>query len=151
MKKTFTSIFVILFTPLLLLAQQHDHAAPAGTVNVEPQPLLAQAMRLQEALSFSGNSLSATDAQRLKVLSNKPLTDETVKGVQAILDPYCLNVVTINPEGRVKVDRGAAKAVLVQGGWTSFLVKVHNEAGITAKLEAESPNGAKPYHSPSCG
>jgi hypothetical protein len=151
MKKTFTSIFVILFTPLLLLAQQHDHAAPAGTVNVEPQPLLAQAMRLQEALSFSGNSLSATDAQRLKVLSNKPLTGETVKGVQAILDPYCLNVVTINPEGRVKVDRGAAKAVLVQGGWTSFLVKVHNEAGITAKLEAESPNGAKPYHSPSFG
>jgi hypothetical protein len=151
MKKTFTRILVILFAPLLLLAQQHDHAAPAVTVNVEPQPLLAQAMRLQEALSFSGNSLSATDAQRLKVLSNKPLTDETVKGVQAILDPYCLNVVTINPEGRVKVDRGAAKAVLVQGGWTSFLVKVHNEAGITAKLEAESPNGAKPYHSPSFG
>jgi hypothetical protein len=151
MKKTFTCILVILFTPLLLLAQQHDHAAPAVTVNVEPQPLLAQAMRLQEALSFSGNSLSATDAQRLKVLSNKPLTGETVKGVQAILDPYCLNVVTINPEGRVKVDRGAAKAVLVQGGWTSFLVKVHNEAGITAKLEAESPNGAKPYHSPSFG
>jgi hypothetical protein len=151
MKKTFTRILVILFTPLLLLAQQHDHAAPAVTVNVEPQPLLAQAVRLQEALSFSGNSLSTTDAQRLKVLSNKPLTDETVKGVQAILDPYCLNVVTINPEGRVKVDRGAAKAVLVQGGWTSFLVKVHNEAGITAKLEAESPNGAKPYHSPSFG
>jgi hypothetical protein len=151
MKKTFTCILVILFTPLLLLAQQHDHAAPAVTVNVEPQPLLAQAMRLQEALSFSGNSLSTTDAQLLKVLSNKPLTDETVKGVQAILDPYCLNVVTINPEGRVKVDRGAAKAVLVQGGWTSFLVKVHNEAGITAKLEAESPNGAKPYHSPSFG
>ncbi|MEO6287302.1 MAG: CehA/McbA family metallohydrolase [Dyadobacter sp.] len=152
MKKTFTRILVILFAPLLLLAQQHDHQpAPSAIVQVEPQPLLAQAMRLQEALSFSGNSLSNADAQRLKILSSKPLTNETVKGIQEILDPYCLNVVTINPEGRVKVDRGAAKAILVQGGWTSFLVKVHNEAGITAKLEAESPNGEKPYHSPSFG
>ncbi|WAC10980.1 CehA/McbA family metallohydrolase [Dyadobacter pollutisoli] len=150
MRKTCTRILAIVFTPLLLLAQQHDHhPTPSVTTGVEAQPLLAQAMRLQEALSFSGNSLSTADAQRLKALSNNPLTSETVTGIQKILDPYCLNIVTINPEGRVKVDRGAARAVLTQGGWTSFLVKIHNEAGITAKLEAESPNGAKPYHSPS--
>ncbi|GGN07652.1 hypothetical protein GCM10010967_49000 [Dyadobacter beijingensis] len=133
-----------------MLRGQHDqHAQHAVAADVSPQPLLAQAMRLQEALSFSGNALQPADAEKLKALGRNALSKETVAGVQAILDPYCLHVVHINPEGRVKVDRGAAKAVLVQGGWTAFLVKIHNEAGITAKFEAASPNALKPYHSPS--
>ncbi|GGC14493.1 hypothetical protein GCM10011325_46720 [Dyadobacter sediminis] len=139
-----------MFLPGVLLAQHqhHESAFSAGT-GIEPQPLLAQALRLQEALTFSGSSLSLEDAKRLRILSDKPLNEETVTGIQEILDPYCLNVVHINPEGRVKVERGPAKALLVQNGWTSFLVKVHNEAGITAKLEAASPNAARPFHSPS--
>ncbi|TLU98710.1 hypothetical protein FEM55_00130 [Dyadobacter sediminis] len=133
---------------MLAQHQHHESAFSAGT-GIEPQPLLAQALRLQEALTFSGSSLSLEDAKRLRILSDKPLNEETVTGIQEILDPYCLNVVHINPEGRVKVERGPAKALLVQNGWTSFLVKVHNEAGITAKLEAASPNAARPFHSPS--
>ncbi|KAA6439647.1 hypothetical protein FEM33_11495 [Dyadobacter flavalbus] len=133
----------------MLAQHQHHESAFSAVTGIEPQPLLAQAMRLQEALTFSGSSLSSEDAKRLKILSDKPLNGETVAGIQEILDPYCLNVVHINPEGRVKVERGQAKALLVQNGWTSFLVKVHNEAGITAKLEAVSPNAAKPFHSPS--
>lgn len=149
MKKTSALILLAVFLPLALLGQ-HDHSAhKIVTDSVPPQPLLMQALRLQEALSFSGNTLSPPDAQRLKKLTDSPFTSGTVKAVQEILDPYCLNFVHINPEGRVKVDRGPAGAVLVQGGWTSFLVKIHNEAGITAKLVAESPNAAKPYHSPS--
>src|SRR5215218_396789 len=34
----------------------------------------------------------------------------------------------------------------MQNGWTSFLVKVHNEAGVTAQLKAESPNAAPALH-----
>lgn len=133
-----------------MLRGQHDqHAEHAVVADVDPQPLLAQAMRLQEALSFSGNALQPQDSEKLKKLGNGPFSKETVAGIQAIMDPYCLNVVHINPEGRVKVDRGLAKATLVQGGWTAFLVKIHNEAGITAKFEVESPNALKPYHSPS--
>src|SRR5882672_6729140 len=92
---------------------QHDHSnAPAevGVVaGVAPQPLLAQAIRLQEALVFLGSSLSAEDANRLKALRDKPLTQETTKSIQEILDPYCLARVIINPEARVKVTKGAAK------------------------------------------
>ena len=55
-------------------------------------------------------------------------------------------VVEINPEARVKVLRGPAKARLVQGGWTSFLIKVHNDAGVTAALEVESVNAAPVLH-----
>ena len=35
---------------------------------------------------------------------------------------------------------GPAGPRLVQNGWTVFLVKVHNEAGVTAELQATSPN-----------
>ncbi|TLU98300.1 hypothetical protein FEN17_23855 [Dyadobacter luticola] len=133
----------------MLAQHEHQNHIAAKTTGIEPQPLLAQALRLQEALAFSGNALSPGDSKKLKQLSDKPLSKETVAGIQDILDPYCLNVIDINPEGRVKVERGAAKPTLIQGGWTSFLVRVNNDAGITAKLEAESANSGKPYHSPS--
>ena len=143
--------YLLLFASLYhsLHAQNHEHHSgnSVSVSNVEAQPLLAQAFRLQEALSFSGSTFSPKDVQKLKDLKEKPHNQETVSQLQKILDPYCLHVVNINPESRVKVEKGMAPAKLVQGGWTSFLVKVNNEAGITAKLEVESPNAAKPYHS----
>lgn len=131
------------------VAAQH-HAGHEGhpAPNVEPQPLLAQAIRLREALSFLGSSLSPADEQRLKELQNKSLDQQTIQQIQDILDPYCLAIVNINPEARVKVTRGAAPAKLIQGGWTSFLVKVFNEAGSTAQLQVESPNATTPLHAP---
>ena len=148
--KTTSALFLLaVFLPMMLLGQHDQHSGHTAVAGIDPQPLLAQAKRLQEALTFSGNALQPRDAERLREIGNKPLSNETVAGIQGILDPYCLNVVHINPEGRVRVERGAAQASLIQGGWTSFLVKVHNEAGITARLEAASPNAAKPYHSPS--
>src|SRR4029434_7616159 len=33
---------------------------------------------------------------------------------------------------------------LVEQGWRTFLVKVHNEGGVTAALRATSPNSALP-------
>lgn len=148
--KTTSALFLLaVFFPMMLLGQHDQHSRHAAVTGIDPQPLLAQAKRLQEALTFSGNALQPRDVERLKEIGNGPFSDKTVAGIQAILDPYCLNVVHINPEGRVSVERGGAQASLIQGGWTSFLVKVHNEAGITARLEAASPNAAKPYHSPS--
>jgi hypothetical protein len=57
-------------------------------------------------------------------------------GPQISPDLRPLVEVHINPEMRVKVARGAARAELVQGGWRSFLVQVRNEAGTTAALHA---------------
>lgn len=126
------------------MAQHEHHHEPVK--NVEAQPLLAQALRLNDALSFLGSSLAQPDADRLKQLKHKPLNAETITAIQHILDPYCLATVHINPEARVKVERGHAKAQLIQNGWTSFLVKIHNEAGVTAVLQPESPNAALPWH-----
>ncbi len=145
-----------LLLPLLVLliyttvSAQHSGGQPAGSVpiiaGVEPQPLLAQAIRLKEALSFLGSSLSKEDEKRLQQLQQHAYTPQTVAAIQHILDPYCLAMVEINPEARVKVTRGAAGARLMQNGWTSFLVKVHNQAGVTAPLKAESPNAAPELH-----
>jgi hypothetical protein len=113
---------------------------------VEPQPLLAQAMRLNEALTFLGSSLSQADIKQLNALQQKPLTNETARQLQRLLDPYCIAMVGINPEARVKVTRGPAMARLMQHGWTSFLVKVHNEAGVTAQLNVESVHAEPVLH-----
>jgi hypothetical protein len=49
-------------------------------------------------------------------------------------------MIEINPEARVKVNAGPAKPELIQEGWKSYLVKINNQAGITGRLAAESPN-----------
>lgn len=143
----------ILLTALIPvgLSGQHVHAdTSAGMVSgVASQPLLAQALRLKEALSFLGSALTKEDEDQLNMLQHEPPSAEQVKRIQQILDPYCLATVEINPETRVKVVRGPAKARLLQYGWVSYLVKVNNEAGITAQLQVESPNAVAPLHAPS--
>jgi hypothetical protein len=144
--------FIFLFSSVILFAQHppaHSHPEVNTTSGIEPQPLLAQAIRLKEALSFLGSSLSKEDENKLARLQHEPLNRETVKQVQDILDPYCLAVVNINPESRVKVEKGPAHPKLIQNGWVSFLVKINNEAGVTAKLDVASPNAATPLYAPS--
>ena len=150
MKSTFLVLSLIALTCCNRLAAQHhgDHPAPTTDTNDYAQPLLAQALRLRDALSFLGSSLSASDVSRLNTLKGKAADAGTIKMIQEILDPYCLAIVNINPETRVKVLRGAAKARLVQSGWVSFLIKVNNEAGVTAQLNVESPNAETPLYAP---
>jgi len=155
LKKEISFLFLIIAfcLPAVSFAQHPIASSPFLPIveNVEPQPLLAQAIRLNEALSFLGSSLSREDAKHLKELKDKPLTVETPKLVQAILDPYCLAMVDINPEARVKVLRGPANANLIQGGWTSFLIKVHNDARVTPELAVQSSNAEPALHISSFG
>lgn len=113
---------------------------------VAPQPLLSQAKRISEALVYIGNPLSLEATEQLQALSHKALDENTVQAIQHILDPYCLAVIDINPEARVKVAHGPAQTELLQEGWKTFLVKVHNQANVTARLEVESPNALPILH-----
>jgi hypothetical protein len=122
----------------ILLAQQYISDVP-------PQPLLSQAIRLKDALSYLGSSLSKEDVRALTLLQKELFTDETSILIQKILDPYCLAMVEIHPQKTTTV-RGPAIAKISQGGWTSFLVKVHNPEGIKAKLEAESANAQPAFY-----
>jgi hypothetical protein len=126
--------------------EHHQHQADGQLPvisTVEAQPLIAQAVRLDEALAFVGNPLPADISQKLADLQKAKYDGETSIEIQKILDPFCLAFVQINPESRVKVQQGAATPLLMHEGWTSFLIKVHNEAHITAELTPESEN-AKP-------
>jgi hypothetical protein len=126
--------------PSIMFAQHEGHSIPTNPKTVEAQPLLSQVLRLQEALAFLGSPLSAADAAVINALQQKKFGPETIGTIEKILDPYCLAMVDINPEARVKVTRGPARAVLMKGGWSSFLVKVNNDAGVNAVMEVASPN-----------
>lgn len=149
-KQLFLLLLATVCLPIILFSQHaHDHSSAAPhsiTAGIDPQPLLAQAVRLREALSYLGSSLSAQDEKQLLALQQQPPGPEITTQIQDILDPYCLALININPEARVKVSRGSARAKLIQGGWVSFLVKVTNEAGVTAQLQAESPQAASPLY-----
>ena len=68
-----------------------------------------------------------------------------MRTIQEVLDRHCLIGISINPESRVKSAQGPAAPHLVQNGWSVFLVKVQNEAGVTAELQAHSPYAAPIY------
>ncbi|MBI1900599.1 MAG: CehA/McbA family metallohydrolase [Planctomycetia bacterium] len=109
--------------------------------NVELQPLAAQADRVVQALGeILGEPISEKDLAALKEAKNLKKADDAVAAIQKVLDKYCLAGVNINPESRVKVQPGPAKPVLMQHGWRMFVVKVHNEGGVTAQLRCLSPN-----------
>jgi hypothetical protein len=113
--------------------------------DVEFQPLSAQVKRVAEALELLGEPLRPEEKTRLSAAIDSTGGEEPIKVIQQVLDKRCLIGVEINPESRVKAMQGSAAARLVQNGWSVFLVKVHNEAGVTARLEATSPNSAAMY------
>ncbi|MBM3734704.1 MAG: hypothetical protein FJW39_02870 [Acidobacteria bacterium] len=137
--------------PLILLACSALIAAAEElplVTKVEFQPLSAQVTRVLQSLDLLGEPMPAPDSTELKKLTESPGGPKEVERIQAILDKYCLTGVNINPESRVKVQQGPAKAELVEQGWRTFLVKVHNEAGVTAVLAVDSPNMGQLANSP---
>ncbi len=112
---------------------------------VEFQPFASATQRLIEALDYLGSPLSEDDLSIIKETLVSDNHTQAIVDVQKVLDAYCLTGVNINPESRVKVKEGTANKELMQQGWRTFLVKVHNEAGVTAPLAAESANAAPLY------
>ncbi|HEX4131505.1 MAG TPA: CehA/McbA family metallohydrolase [Pirellulales bacterium] len=140
-----------LLATLFLLAAAPIQAAPLPTIaDVEAQPLATQAARVVQALEVLGSPLTEDERKAFEAAQAAADPKDRVRRIQAALDPLCLVGININPESRVKVDRGPAEAKLVQHGWRVFLVKVVNEAGVTAPLRVASPN-AKPMLKRSTG
>ncbi|GEP45951.1 CehA/McbA family metallohydrolase [Brevifollis gellanilyticus] len=130
-------------TPLSLLVCLSVISLSQGT-EVEPQPFLAATQRLLEATSFLGTPFSKEEISALQaaITANDAAA---VQKAQTVLDAHALFQVTITPEQRVKVATGAAKPVLDESGWRQYLVRVGNEAGVTAKLAASSPQSKVMY------
>jgi hypothetical protein len=130
---------------LFLLAAMLNVAGPASgneaprAPDEELQPLAVHVQRLVDAMDYLGIPIDEAGRRQIERASRLENETDAVQLVQDVLDPLCLLRVHINPESRVKVDRGPAPAVLTEHGWTQFLVRVDNEAGVTATLRASSP------------
>ncbi len=126
-----------LFATLSLAA----HAEPLPVIEVEGQPLAANAQRVVQALGFLGRPL----AGELRTKLQKAITARDSSGVQAALDAQVLCVVDISPESRVKAQRGPAAAKVQQAGYTPVLIKVINHATSVARLQISSPQAGPSY------
>lgn len=139
------SVPIFAFCSILVFPANFAAAALSTITGVEKQPLVAQVKRLIETTDYLGSPFRAADKAALEHAFEMPDADQAVAAIQRILDPYCLVQVNINPESRVKVAAGPAKPELLEHGWRQFLVKVHNEAGVTAPLQAISPNAQSSF------
>jgi hypothetical protein len=139
---------IVIGLSLGLGAQEPAHRRPEESVPL--QPLAQQARRLETALRYLGQPLTAADHQAIN--EAVALADERagIERLQRVLDPYVLARVSINAESRVKVEQGPAQPRLAQGGTRLFLVKVINEAAVTAPLRVQSANTGRVY-TPSSG
>lgn len=127
---------------LLLLANRGLAAQDVPRAGgVEPQPLAANITRLGEALAFLGSPLPDPLVAELAEAGR----ERDAERLQALLDPRVVFIVTINPEVRVKVERGPGAALLQQAGFTPLLVKVMNQATITRALAVASPQAGPVY------
>ncbi len=129
----------------IFTAQRVFAAALPIEKNVDWQPFVAQVTRLIEATDYLGSPFGADEKKAIAAATQDSNTNRAIEKLQTILDRHCLFGVTINPEMRVKVTAGPAKPELVEQGWRQFLVKVVNESGTTAALQAVSPNAIAVY------
>ena len=107
---------------------------------VDRQPFASQIRRLIEAMNLAGSPLSPEDIDALDTATTLEDDAESVENIQRILNAYTLIDIHINAEARVKLAPGECDARLQQQGWRAFLVRVHNEPRVTARLDVTSKN-----------
>jgi hypothetical protein len=110
-------------------------------VDVEGQPLAANAGRLLEALQFLGAPLPDKTTAAVQAAAKA----RDARTIQELLDPHVLVLVMLNPESRVKAARGPAPATLQQGGFVPVLVKVVNDSTVKKPLRLSCPQAGPIY------
>jgi hypothetical protein len=121
-----------------------QHSAKAQSPS-DLQPFVFQTKRLLEALDFLGTPLALADKQKIGIAILAGNVSQTKEEVEKILDKYCILEANINPESRVTVVQGKVIPQLWQNGWQTFLLKVNNQAGITAALQVHSQQASNVY------
>lgn len=116
-------------------------AFAVDVVSVDAQPLASNARRLIQSLDSLGFPLAGEDAARI----GAAIASLDAAEIQQAIDPHVLAVITINPEERVSVQRGPAKASLQQAGYKPMLLKVINHGTSTSRLRVSSPQAGPVY------
>src|SRR5258707_8369638 len=134
-------VFSLVLVLVGLAAPASLRAQKLESVEVEGQPLAANATRLAQALEFLGMPFSKDTAKALEDATQA----RDANNLQQLLDPHVLVVVSINPEARVKAARGPASATLQQGGYVPVIVKVINDSTVKKALRITSPQAGPVY------
>jgi len=144
-RRTF-NYFALMATGAGVLLRSTPAAAFAESTSVGLQPLAAQTRRLLEALQSIGEPLPQDEIAALHAAFDSAVEADGVTKIQQILDEHVLLNIQINPEDRVSMTRGRAKAQLIEQGWRTFLVKVSNEADDTSRLTIDCPQALPMGH-----
>lgn len=132
-----TSTLIIFIT--LLFSCRHQNELLTGVPlkmveQVDIQPLTEHIKRLSRYMDFTGSPLAPSILEALEKTYEIGNDSIIRMEIQTILDPLCIAGININPESRVKSQRGQAEPVLYQKESKRFLLKIINEAGVTAPL-----------------
>lgn len=140
--KSFLRYFKLFFIILVLLNLTQITLAQSLPIvkNLDIQPFKAQINRLIQAKDFLGEPFTEATKSKIELAFKQKNEAKANIQVQQIIDLQCLIDIQINPESRVKVEEGPANPVLIENGWRNYLVKIRNEAGVTAPLRVISPN-----------
>ena len=108
--------------------------------DVEFQPLSAQVKRVVEALDMLGQPLGRDEKARLDEAVDSTGGDPAIRTIQKCPRPPLLGRDRDQRREPGQGDRRARPPPrLVQNGWSVFLVKVHNQAGVTAAARRRKP------------
>jgi hypothetical protein len=113
---------------------------------VDGMALRGHVKNLLAGLEKQNAALPAETLAQLRPLLEKEPTDAAAAAtaLQKVLDAHCLLGVSINPESRVKAARGPAVVELRQNEAKFALLKIHNDAGVTAALTISGPQIGAP-------
>lgn len=137
---TQASMFGITSSLTCIVFQALTATPTAAQLRVSLQPFAQQVRQVETTLTYLGQPLAQRDQDAVNQAIANTGEAAAIAQLEQVLDKYTLAIVDINPESRVKVQPGPAKPELVEAGTRIFLVKVINEAGVTARLETQSPN-----------
>src|SRR5579885_1408116 len=126
-----------MLTATFVLCGLYDAIAVAG----DDQPLVANVTRIIDAFELLGRPF---DESLIKDLRQAVQAEDAVR-LQQLFSDQVLCTVMINPESRLKVERGPAPAKLQQAGFTPVLIKVVNQGAVKSRLRIGSPQGGAPY------
>jgi hypothetical protein len=137
---TTACISKIIALAVLIVLQALIAMSGAAQTRVSLQPFAQHVRQVETTLTYLGQPLTQNDHEAINQSIANLDDASAVASLEHILDKYTLAIVDINPESRVKVQPGTAKAELNEAGTRIFLVKVVNKAGVTAQLVVQSPN-----------
>lgn len=110
----------------------HAFAADSNSLSkIEPQPYFAEVRRAVAALASLGAPVAAHDAALLEALAVRN-DAAAVADAETVLGRYTLANLSIDADGAVSIERGEARATLVEQGWRMHLVRTWNPARLTS-------------------